>query len=155
MPLRTRELLIASPVSASFLNAAGNLFHEAKPSRTCIHRTMRILRKHCIGDNAVHIKVSVTVQQRHCTCSAVLYPSLSTLSYRSRASCLQIISEQGSHFPVHFPEANYDCNDFNVGMPVFSIHGSNDEPGRDGGGGPARVSCKLMISLESYTVTMS
>jgi hypothetical protein len=37
--------------------AAGDLFHESKPSRSCIYRTMSILRRHCMGDDPIHVKV--------------------------------------------------------------------------------------------------
>lgn len=35
----------------------GDLFHENKPSRHILHRTMELLRRYCLGDNPVSIEV--------------------------------------------------------------------------------------------------
>lgn len=35
----------------------GDLFHENKPSRYMLHRTMELLRRYCMGDEPVSIEV--------------------------------------------------------------------------------------------------
>ena len=35
----------------------GDLFHENKPSRYMLHRTMELLRRYCMGDDPVGIEV--------------------------------------------------------------------------------------------------
>jgi double-strand break repair protein MRE11 len=36
---------------------AGDLFHENKPSRRTMHMTMEIIRRYCMGPNAVQIQI--------------------------------------------------------------------------------------------------
>ncbi|EGD77873.1 hypothetical protein PTSG_09507 [Salpingoeca rosetta] len=45
----------------------------------------------------------------------------------SRPCALQILSDQRINFP-RFGKANYMDPNYNVGMPVFSIHGNHDDP---------------------------
>lgn len=40
-----------------FVLLAGDLFHDNKPSRRTMHRTMQILRKYCMGSGAVRFQV--------------------------------------------------------------------------------------------------
>ena len=40
-----------------------------------------------------------------------------------------------------FPAVNYEDPNFNVGIPVFSIHGNHDDP--QGAGVVSRASCSL------------
>ena len=40
---------------ADMLLLGGDLFHENKPSRSTMVKTMRLLRKHCLGDAPVSI----------------------------------------------------------------------------------------------------
>ena len=35
----------------------GDLFHDNKPSRTTINRTIQLLHKYCLGDRPVQIRV--------------------------------------------------------------------------------------------------
>ncbi|KAG5189147.1 Metallo-dependent phosphatase-like protein [Tribonema minus] len=52
------EVLVRAKASkADFVLLAGDLFHESKPSRSCLYRTMAILRKHCMGDDPIHVKI--------------------------------------------------------------------------------------------------
>jgi double-strand break repair protein MRE11 len=36
---------------------AGDLFHDNKPSRRTLHKTMEIIRRYCMGPEAVQIQV--------------------------------------------------------------------------------------------------
>ncbi|KAL6065853.1 Double-strand break repair protein [Balamuthia mandrillaris] len=77
----------------------GDLFHDNKPSRRTLFRTMHLLRKYCLGDNPISI---------------------------------QIVSDQSMNF--HSGNGvNYEDPNFNVAIPVFSIHGNHDDPTGDGG----------------------
>ena len=35
----------------------GDLFHDNKPSRHCVHKTMQIFRKHCMGEGDVKLRL--------------------------------------------------------------------------------------------------
>ena len=34
----------------------GDLFHENKPSRRAVHKTISLLRKYCLGDKECHLE---------------------------------------------------------------------------------------------------
>jgi double-strand break repair protein MRE11 len=59
-----------------------------------------------------------------------------------RPISLDIISDAGvGIMPGHnFPPINYEDDNFNVGLPVFSIHGNHDDPQ---GAGPDGALCAL------------
>lgn len=40
-----------------FVLLGGDLFHENKPSRRTLYRTMDILRRHCMGDEPVSFQI--------------------------------------------------------------------------------------------------
>ncbi|WWD20048.1 DNA repair protein (mre11) [Kwoniella shandongensis] len=49
-----REILeIARDAEVDFILLAGDLFHENRPSRTCMHQTIALLREYTLGDKAV------------------------------------------------------------------------------------------------------
>lgn len=93
-------LRLAQSEAADLLLLAGDLFHDAKPSRKCMYQTMSLLRAHCMGDAAVRF---------------------------------QVVSDQSINFP-NFGVVNYEDPNYNVALPVFSIHGNHDDPSREGGG---------------------
>jgi double-strand break repair protein MRE11 len=45
------------PRQVDFVLLGGDLFHENKPSRTTIYRTMELLRMYCFGDREVNIEI--------------------------------------------------------------------------------------------------
>eukprot|EP00871_Galdieria_phlegrea_P004364 jgi/Galph1/4929/GphlegSOOS_G3561.1 len=49
-------LHVAKREEADMVVLGGDLFHENKPSRSCLIRTMRILRDHCFGEKPVYVK---------------------------------------------------------------------------------------------------
>lgn len=93
-------LRLAQSESVDLLLLAGDLFHDAKPSRKTMYQTMSLLRTHCMGDGAVKF---------------------------------QIVSDQSINFP-NFGVVNYEDPNYNIELPVFSIHGNHDDPSREGGG---------------------
>ena len=99
--LAFKEVLATGVTSgADMVLLGGDLFHDNKPSRGCIHRAITLLRQHCLGDSDVAI---------------------------------QMCSDQGTNFRGDFRRVNYEDPNFNIGLPVFSIHGNHDDPTREGG----------------------
>ncbi|XP_031500754.1 double-strand break repair protein MRE11 isoform X2 [Nymphaea colorata] len=87
--------LIAGQQQVDFLLLGGDLFHENKPSRTTLVKTIEILRRYCLNDRPVQF---------------------------------QVVSDQTVNFINTFGHVNYEDPHFNVGLPVFSIHGNHDDP---------------------------
>eukprot|EP00741_Cyanophora_paradoxa_P025190 tig00000350_g24315.t1 len=47
----------AREMEVDFVLLGGDLFHDNKPSRKTLHRTMEIFRKYCFGDRSVQVQV--------------------------------------------------------------------------------------------------
>ncbi|XP_061576318.1 double-strand break repair protein MRE11 [Cololabis saira] len=74
----------------------GDLFHDNKPSRRCLHNCITLLRKYCMGDSPV---------------------------------TFNILSDQTVNFnTTKFPWVNYQDQNLNISIPVFSVHGNHDDP---------------------------
>ena len=91
-------LQLALEHRADMLLLAGDLFHDNKPSRKTMHRTLELLRHYCLG---------------------------------SRPCYLELLSDPSVNFPNRFGTVNYEDPNFNVALPVFSIHGNHDDPSGD------------------------
>ena len=48
----------------------------------------------------------------------------------------EVVSDQSSHFHDKYRTVNYEDPNYNVQLPVFSIHGNHDDPAGDGGLAP-------------------
>jgi double-strand break repair protein MRE11 len=46
---------------------------------------------------------------------------------------LQVLSDQSINFKNRYGRVNYEDPDYNIGLPVFGIHGNHDDPTREGG----------------------
>ena len=77
-----------------FLLLGGDLFHHSKPSQSAMFKTLELLRKYCLGDEAVQI---------------------------------ELLSDQTVNFPTN-RAVNYEDPNFNIALPIFSIHGNHDDP---------------------------
>eukprot|EP00850_Spirogloea_muscicola_P003360 SM000013S26529 [mRNA] locus=s13:836504:842759:- [translate_table: standard] len=86
---------IAERQKVDFMLLGGDLFHENKPSRTTLVRTIELLRRYCLNDHPVKF---------------------------------QVVSDQTVNFSQGFGHVNYEDPHYNVGMPVFTIHGNHDDP---------------------------
>ncbi|KAI8622463.1 Metallo-dependent phosphatase-like protein [Chytriomyces sp. MP71] len=92
-------LMLAKTEQVDFLLLGGDLFHDNKPSRKCLHKTITMLRQFCMGDTP----------------------------------CLfDFVSAQDEAFKDTFATVNYADPNYNVAIPVFSIHGNHDDPSGDG-----------------------
>ncbi|KAI8972787.1 Metallo-dependent phosphatase-like protein [Pilobolus umbonatus] len=51
-------LQLAHQENADFILLGGDLFHDNKPSRNCLHRTMELMRKYCFGDRPCEVWIA-------------------------------------------------------------------------------------------------
>ncbi|EGP84632.1 unnamed protein product [Zymoseptoria tritici ST99CH_1A5] len=58
--------------------------------------------------------------------------SLRANCYGDKPCELQMLSDGSEHFAGAFNHVNYDDQDINVAIPVFSIHGNHDDPSGEG-----------------------
>lgn len=93
-------LKIAKSQDVDFILLGGDLYHENKPSRQILHRSMELLRYYCMGDRPCYIE------------------------FRSDPSC--------NFHHSKFTDVNYEDPNYNVSIPVFSIHGNHDDPVGEG-----------------------
>lgn len=94
-----KEMLsIARANQVDFVLLGGDLFHENKPSRSTLCRTVNILREYTFGENPI---------------------------------TFEITSDQKKNFPSTHT-VNYEDPNFNVALPIFSIHGNHDDPSGTG-----------------------
>lgn len=92
-----KEILeYAKKCQVDFILLGGDLFHENKPSRRCLHTCITMLRQYCMGDTPIQFN---------------------------------ILSDQTVNFnTTKFPWVNYQDENLNISIPVFSIHGNHDDP---------------------------
>ncbi|EEB92451.1 hypothetical protein MPER_09035, partial [Moniliophthora perniciosa FA553] len=90
-------LKLAKKHEVDFVLLAGDLFHENKPSRDCLYRTIALLREYTMGDKPIQVE-------------------------------LLSDPDDGKAAGFSFPAINYEDPNFNVSIPVFSIHGNHDDP---------------------------
>jgi double-strand break repair protein MRE11 len=82
---------------------AGDLFHDNKPSRRTLHKTMNILRRYTMGPNPISFQIISNQKQ----------------NFRSTLDPYNTV--------------NYENPFVSIDLPIFSIHGNHDDPTRDGG----------------------
>eukprot|EP01133_Synstelium_polycarpum_P007728 gene7728-9058_t len=108
-------LQYAHELKVDMILLGGDLFHDNKPSRSCLYKTIELFRKYCLGDSPVKI---------------------------------QFLSDQTVNFFNKFHTVNYEDPNFNISLPVFSIHGNHDDP--TGEGGLAALDLLSVSNLVNY-----
>nr|XP_046245088.1 double-strand break repair protein MRE11 [Scatophagus argus] len=89
-------LQCAKTHQVDFILLGGDLFHDNKPTRRCLHSCITMLRQYCMGDSPIQFN---------------------------------ILSDQAVNFnTTQFPWVNYQDENLNISIPVFSIHGNHDDP---------------------------
>jgi double-strand break repair protein MRE11 len=104
-------LYLARRFHCDMVLIAGDLFHDNRPSRRTLYKTMEILRRYCMGPDPVPVQI------------------LSSADITSSSSSHKTLRSSVSGV------ANYLDPNYAVHLPVFSIHGNHDDPSRDQGGG--------------------
>ena len=151
---------LARENNADMVLLGGDLFHENKPSRRCIHFATDILRRYCMGDRPISFQVigdprpaffpepaTQTIPQTAASSSTSnkqsapskrpvsrMWTSLS-ITPRPPADGSQnepsILSQMKSESEDSHA-INFCDPNLNISYPVFSIHGNHDDPiGRD------------------------
>ena len=82
-----------------FVLLGGDLFHENKPSRRTLNRTMELLRKYVQGDKPIQFRMLGNPE-----------------------SCLSGFRKG----------TNFEDENMNIELPIFSIHGNHDDPTGEG-----------------------
>ncbi|KAL4272998.1 hypothetical protein GQ457_13G003060 [Hibiscus cannabinus] len=118
---------IAEEKQVDFLLLGGDLFHENKPSRSTLVKAIEILRRHCLNDQPVQFQVvsDQTVNFPNTEYVVILFPLVAQQLFRRVLPHLAC-NKHFSH--CSFGHVNYEDPHFNVGLPVFSIHGNHDDP---------------------------
>ena len=93
---------------------AGDLFHDNKPSRKSMYQVMRSLRMNCYGDKPCELEMLSD------TSEIFQGYAVRPLAHTSLRTALSLSSA--------FNHVNYEDENINVAIPVFSIHGNHDDP---------------------------
>lgn len=145
-------LALANEHAVDMLLLAGDLFHDNKPSRKAMMRCMQLLREYCLGEREVQMEIvsdPKTNFHSKCAHSTSLSP-VKLVPCGARAvklvpcgarTLLKFGIRCGAGYPDSFriwfwfrnPAVNYEDPNYNIKLPVFSIHGNHDDPAGDGG----------------------
>ena len=117
-------MILAKVKRCDMVLLAGDLFHDNKPSRRTLYRTMQILRRYCMGPNPVKFQI--------------------VSSYSSGAGAFRSSSVNQC--------VNYEDEYFSVDLPVFSIHGNHDDPTRDAVAGGRKSDTEPLAALDLLAV---
>lgn len=100
----------------------GDLFHDNKPTRRCLHSCITMLRKYCMGDSPIHFNILSDQTVNFNTTQSVL------LAFVSPIYKCHICDHIFDLLFCRFPWVNYQDENLNISIPVFSIHGNHDDP---------------------------
>jgi double-strand break repair protein MRE11 len=98
-------------IQADLILLGGDLFHDNKPSRTTLYKTMELLRRYCMGDRPIQFRLL----------------SDQSINFKDKY-VLKILQVANLIFNERFATVNYEDPNYNVAMPIFSIHGNHDDP---------------------------
>lgn len=128
--------LAKSRFACDLVLLAGDLFHDNRPSRRTLHKTMEILRRHCLGPNPVRVQIlsadpnKRNGQKKHNATNTSKTSATATTSNNATTT-----SNNNNANPPASSWVNYQDPYYSIDMPIFSIHGNHDDPSRDPGGG--------------------
>ncbi|KAG8948420.1 meiotic recombination [Tulasnella sp. 424] len=108
-------LKLAVKYDVDFILLAGDLFHENRPSREVLFRTMALLREHTLSDKPVQVEL-------------LSNPDEGKTDGFKFVPAIGIVYPDTEMVLPSFPAINYEDPNLNVGIPVFSIHGNHDDP---------------------------
>lgn len=103
----------------------GDLFHDNKPTRRCLHNCITMLRKYCMGDSPIQFNILSDQTVNFNTTQSVV------LGFIHHFFKLLNITSMNIWFTLsfcRFPWVNYQDENLNISIPVFSIHGNHDDP---------------------------
>lgn len=123
---------IAQQQAVDLVLLGGDLFHDNKPSRSTIVRAIDILTQYTLSDKPVAFQVvsdqSVNFVSRWASSTQPAW----RLPHAAHASIDQHAQHathySGSQIATHCRRVNFENSNFNVGLPVFTIHGNHDDP---------------------------
>lgn len=107
----------------------GDLFHDNKPSRRCLHTCITMLRQYCMGDSPIQFNiisdqtVNFNTTQSVLLCLCTLLKTWSSCWMNAVLMLLFMLL-----MCCRFPWVNYQDENLNISIPVFSIHGNHDDP---------------------------
>lgn len=102
----------------------GDLFHDNKPTRRCLHNCITMLRKYCMGDSPIHFNILSDQTVNFNTTQSVVLGFIHHSFKLSNITSMNIFTL----FFRRFPWVNYQDENLNISIPVFSIHGNHDDP---------------------------
>ena len=105
------------------------MFHDNKPSRQALYKTIELLRMYCMGNEPVKFEVVSDQRVNFPTRCRPLSPPPPSCP-AAFASFLRLLSLSAAQMTAsyRFGIVNYEDPNYNVSMPVFSIHGNHDDP---------------------------
>lgn len=109
-----------------FILLGGDLFHDNKPSRRCLHNCITLLRKYCMGDAPIQFDVISDQKVNFNTTQSVSSGAVFSVLFLCRSFCT--VCWMFADMFCRFPWVNYQDENLNISIPVFSIHGNHDDP---------------------------
>lgn len=118
-------ILIFFCLQVDFILLGGDLFHDNKPSRRCLHSSITMLRQYCMGDSPIQFNILSDQTVNFNTTQSVLLWFCGH-SCKTFYACLMNVVLM--LMCCRFPWVNYQDENMNISIPVFSIHGNHDDP---------------------------
>lgn len=111
-------------LQVDFILLGGDLFHENKPSRRCLHTCITMLRRYCMGDKPINFNILSDQKVNFNTTQSVLLRLKDHVIKTLYSSYINVVI----CVCLSFPWVNYQDENLNISIPAFSIHGNHDDP---------------------------